>query len=252
MALMFVFVCVALTAAAAGPRAETIDYKVMFKWGLINKQAGTVRITTSAPDAQGMTHARLTAASARWADRFYKLRDTLDGRFSARTFLPVRYEKIAREGGEYKRDLITYTRSGQDVTAHCKRWRQKKEGDEVKYSTVDHSAEGFFADMMSAYYYMRYIDYAAMEKGDGKTLTIFSGKHKERLTIRYNGLENVSYDDRDYRCYAITFTFTSTKDGKTKTSDDLRAWITDDARRLPVMLIGKLPVGSVKCFYTGK
>jgi len=251
LSLSVALVCV-VSALAASPGAETLDYKVMFKWGLINKQAGTVRITCTDPDSRGDVKARLTAKSASWADRFYKLRDTLSGTLDARTFTPSRYEKISHEGGEYKRDLITYAVDGSDVTANCSRWRRKKEGKPVTYSTVSHEATGFYVDMVSAFYYMRFMDYGDLAKGHGRNMTIFSGRRKEKLSIIYNGLENVSYDGRDYRCYAITFTFTSTSDGKTKTSDDLRAWITADSRRIPVMMIGKLPVGSVKCFYTGK
>lgn len=239
-------------AVAATPRAETLDYKVMYKWGLINKQAGTVRITCTDPDAKNNITARLTAKSAQWADRFYKLRDTLTGNLSARTFIPTRYEKISHEGGEYKRDLITYIRNGNNVTAHCERWRQPDYDEPVTHSTVDHTSTGFFVDMVSAFYYMRFINYGEMAKGESKTMTIFSGKHKEKLAIRYDGVETVKYDGREYRCYAITFTFTSTKDGKTKTSDDLQAWITADTRRIPVKMVGKLPVGSVRCFYTGQ
>ena len=40
-----------LTAVAANFADETLHYKVMFKWGLINKQAGTVAINlTNTPD----------------------------------------------------------------------------------------------------------------------------------------------------------------------------------------------------------
>lgn len=235
--------------AQAGP--ETLNYKVMYKWGLINKQAGTVRITCRKASTAGKLDVTLTAASAKWADRFYKLRDTLRGTLDARTFIPARYEKISHEGGEYKRDLITYIRQGSSVTAHCDRWRQKSEKKAVTYSTVNHTATGFYVDMVSAFYYMRYMDFGDMDKGDAKWMTIFSGKHKEKLTIRYDGMENVEYDGNKYRCYAITFTFTSTKNGKEKTSDDLHAWITADSRRIPVMMVGSLPVGSVRCYYTG-
>ncbi len=44
----------------------------------------------------------------------------------------------------------------------------------------------------------------------------------------------------------------SVSDGGKKTSDDMDAWISADARRIPVRLEGKLPVGKVHCVYTGQ
>ena len=243
--LIFTFICV----SAVTPRSETLHYKVMYKWGLINKQAGLVTITTT-PDGKNIK-GRLAAASAPWADKFYKVRDTLNGTMNAKTFMPSFYEKISHEGGEYKRDVINYTTSGNRVTADCRRWRRKKEGKPVDFSTATHTAEGFYLDMMSTFYYMRYLDYADMKKGAKRSMTIFSGKRKELLTLRYDGIEDIKGDDgKTHRCYAITFTFTSTKGGTQKTSDDMQAWISADSARIPILLVGKLPVGAIKCYYT--
>lgn len=243
------FISIALCVCAASPHAETLHYKVMYKWGLINKQAGLVTITTS---VDGSTlKGRLAASSASWADKFYKVRDTLNGTMNAKTFMPSHYEKISHEGGEYKRDIINYNRTGNHVAAECRRWRQKKEDKPIDYSTITHTADGFYLDMMSTFYYMRYLDYNDMKKGATRSMTIFSGKRKELLTLRYDGIEDIEGDDnKTHRCYAITFTFTSTKGGKQKTSDDMQAWISADNARIPILLVGKLPVGAIKCYYT--
>ena len=89
-----------LTAVAANFADETLHYKVMFKWGLINKQAGTVAINlTNTPDQYV---GRLTAKSASWADKFYRVRDTLNCRINKEGFESVFYEKISHEGNEDK------------------------------------------------------------------------------------------------------------------------------------------------------
>ena len=66
-----VLLCCAMPASGAVPfsQSESLSYKVMYKWGLINKQAGTATLTIS---RNGDTYkSRLTAASAPWADKFY-------------------------------------------------------------------------------------------------------------------------------------------------------------------------------------
>lgn len=49
---------------------ESINYKVMFKWGMVNKQAGHATLSIRNNGSQYIT--KLTAASESWADHFTK------------------------------------------------------------------------------------------------------------------------------------------------------------------------------------
>lgn len=238
----------AVTAVAQNyiPQLETLKYRVTYKWGLINKQAGTVTLTTH-DFADGMFKSTLVGTSASWADHFYSVRDTLMGTIFTQSLEPVYYEKIAREGGEFKRDVITYERSGSKITANCLRQRQKKASAPVEESTVSLEGTGISLDMLSSFYYMRHIDYPAMKPGESVTMNIFSGRRKELLKITYIGEKTVNVDDVDYNCFYIKFSFTG--DGGKKTSDDIFAWISRDTQRIPVMLLGNLPIGSIRCYY---
>lgn len=241
------------TAIAAGARPaptlepETLRYDVMFKWGLINKKAGTAVLSVRNGHDSYITS--LTAASEPWADRIYCVRDTLKGSLHREDLRPIFYEKIAHEGGDHKRDRVDYDYSqpGQ-VIGHCTRKVYKK--DELKVDERRQlEAEGTALDMLTSFYYMRTLPFETMTPGDVITMPIFSGKQKETLTIKYVGLDNVSIDGTRYPSYHIRFLFTSR--GGTKTSDDMDAWIGTDTHRIPLKLEGKLPIGKVRCFYAG-
>lgn len=227
---------------------ESINYKVMYKWGLINKQAGHVNLSTSSLNNDEF-RATLTAASEPWADKFYQVRDTLNGIINTKTLEPQFYEKISHEGGSYKHDIIRYKRENDKVTANCERTEAKNENVEPTTSTVVHESEGFTLDMLSAFYYMRSLDFASMKPGDTKVMNIFSGKRKETLTITYEGHEQITLDGIKHRTYHITFKFTG-KGGK-ETSDPMDAWLSMSDERVPLLLEGKLPVGKVRCIYIG-
>lgn len=246
--LLFILVTlqVAVAQDSYAPSLETLRYKVMYKWGFIQKQAGTVSVRTHTFD-DGYFKSTLVGRSATWADKFYSVRDTLMGTIMRRTLEPVYYEKIAREGGEFKRDVIEYDRSTSDVVGNCQRWRENKKTKEITHSTVSISGTGTTLDMLSSFYYMRHIDYPSMTPGQSVTTNIFSGTKKETLKITYHGLRDVEVDDKEYTCYYIKFTFTS-GNGK-KSSDDMSAWISTDSRRIPMLLMGNLPVGSIRCYY---
>ena len=237
----------AVTASAVTFADESLDYKVKYKWGLINKQAGHATLTLKNVGNEYIV--QLTAASEPWADKFFEVRDTLNGVISRPDFRSKFYEKIAHEGGEYKHDTVRFGYDGSKVTGDCTR-RVVKKGEERVNQRLTLESEGTTVDMMSAYYYMRAIPYDKWIPGQTETITIFSGKRKEDLTIKYHGIEDVKGDKKTYRCYHITFIFTS--DGGRKTSDDMDAWISADSRRIPIRLEGKLPVGKVYCVYSGQ
>ena len=99
--------------------------------------------------------------------------------------------------------------------------------------------------MMSSFYYMRNLPFEKWTKGHTLTINIFSGKQKEKLSFKYQGIDNVEAKGKTYPCYHITFIFTG--DGGKKTSDNMDAWIRADESRVPIRLEGKLPVGKVQC-----
>lgn len=238
----------AADAKAAGLAPETLTYKVMFKWGLINKKAGTARLSLRQGPAS--YEATMAAASAPWADRIYKVRDTLNGRMAYSDFAPLYYEKIAHEGSEHKHDEVRYDYSVPGIVrADCKR-RVFKKGELKVDDTRELKAEGKAIDMLTSFYYMRSLPFEKWKPGHVTKIDIFSGKRKELLSITYHGVVELDVDGVVHPTYYITFTFTSGS-GK-KTSDDMEAWIATDKSRIPLRLEGKLPVGKVHCIFTGK
>lgn len=232
----------ALSALAVTYTNETLHYKVMYKWGLISKQAG--RATLTIKDAGNHYASQLTARSESWVDHMYMVRDTLNGTILKDGFKPTFYEKIAHEGGEDKHDIVRFSYEGNNVTGHCLR-HVVKDGEVKANQTQVLNASGATVDMLSSFYYMRSLPFQNWQKGHTLKLNIFSGKRKELLTFEYRGLETIEVNNKRYTCYRITFKFTG--DGGRKTSDDMDAWITADKARIPVQLEGKLPVGKVRC-----
>lgn len=246
MKKLFALLCFFTLAIYAGATRhfanETIRYRVLYKWGMINKQAGHADITLK--NNSETCSAQLVAASEPWADKFFRVRDTLNTTMHKGTFKPMFYEKIAHEGSEYKYDTVKFEYNGENVNGYCTR-KVVKKGELRVNNRQTLNAVGTTVDMLSSYYYLRSLPFEKWKKGESKSVVIFSGKRKETLTFKYHGIEVVNIGDKRYQCFHITFEFTS-KGGK-KTSDDMDAWLTTGASRIPVQLEGKLPVGKVRC-----
>ncbi len=239
----------AIGAGAVGPAPtlaipqESLTYKVLFKWGIINKKAGWARLDFT---PGGLTsEAVLYAGSEPWADKIYYLRDTLTTRMNPSTFTPYYYERVANEDGKYSRDVVRFTRTGNQVSATADRYRRGKQDTDLTQATTTLKAEGVTVDMVSAFYYARALPFESMTPGQQRIINIFSAKKKERLTITFVGSEKVKVDDRAYDTYHIKFRFTT--DGGKQSSDDIDTWVETASPHRPVKLEGKLKIGKILC-----
>lgn len=225
---------------------EKLHYVITYKWGMIHKDAGEA--TLSSRLSGGNYIFTLTAKTKPWADKIFSVRDTLQASVLKKGFQPIKYVKTAHEGGKYAKDIITYLHSSGHVGGKCQRIRIKNGEKSTSGNTL--TATGPTFDMLSVFYFLRIIDYNKLTKGNVTKLTIFSGSKSETLTIHGMGKQEIKLRDKSKRmAYHIRFNFTS--GGKKKSSDDIDCWISADDARIPLLLIGTLPVGQVKCYYVG-
>lgn len=225
---------------------ESLKYVITYKWGLIHKDAADATLSLR---NQGNNYVMtLTAKTKPWADRIFEVRDTLRSVAQKNGFRPLNYTKISHEGGKYAKDEIKYTYSGNTVLGSSKKTREKN--GQTVHSTASMHAQNAAYDMLSIFYYLRMIDYDRLKSGEVFKTTVFSGSKSETLSVKSLGTETVTLRDKSKRrARKIEFTFTSK--GKKKSSDDIECWISDDSSHIPLLLIGKLPIGQVRVYYTG-
>lgn len=234
------------TSGATAFNNESLRYVISYKWGMIHKDAGDATLSLR---RQGNRYDVMLAAQTKpWADKVYRVRDTLLGSIRVSDLKPLSYTKITHEKNKYGRDEIIYTVSGNTTTGKAKKHRVKNGVTKVTENTM--SATGPVYDMLSVFYYLRKLDYAQLNKNKIYTATVFSGSKKETVKIRSLGLERIKLKDKSEReAYHIKFNFTS--DGGKKTSDDIDTWISTDSSHIPLYLVGKLPLGEVRAYFVG-
>lgn len=241
--IIFALTCFAAQAQTLKP--ETLNYKVTYKWGLIQKQAGTARIVLTRPSSSTY-YAEMFARTQPWADSFYKVRDTLTTRFSSSTYIPTEYHRIAHEDGSYAHDILHFTTSGNTTTANCRRIRRGKKDNTNSETTINLSATGPTVDLLSSFFFIRTLPYATLTAGTKKNINIFSGKRKELLSITFIGKEQIKYEKKSTDVYHIRFTFTS--EGRRETSRPIDAWLSTAPGHVPLKLVGELKIGKIQCF----
>lgn len=223
---------------------ETMQYVVTYKWGVIHKDAANVTLSLR---GNGPNYSlKLTAKTLPWADKYFRVRDTLISVVGKQNFQPLSYSKISHEGKRYSRDDIKYSYHGTKIIADVIRTRQSEKSPLTKESRC-FTATGEAYDMLSVFYFLRLLDFTALEKTGTRSTNIFSGSKVESLTIRYIGRELLKMRGGTKR-EAIKISFRFTTGGKKKSSDNIEAWVSADPEHIPLQIVGKLPIGSINIY----
>lgn len=243
----FLFLMIAMAGLLFSPAInaltitnETLSYQVVYHWGVVWKHAADATLTTT-KTANGYS-SRLTGKTRSWADKLYTVRDTLKCTMNS-NFRPIKYEKFTHENSYYAHDIVEFTNYGASTSAKCTRYRKNK-----PTANLTLNANGVAYDMLSVFFMLRNIDFTKMKSNSTYSTWIFSGKEKEILTVKYVGIEPLQLRDKSrHQAFHIKLKFT--QDSGKKSSDDIDAYISTGAQRIPLMVVGKLPVGEIKCYY---
>lgn len=223
---------------------ETLNYRVTYKWGPIHKQAGSANfMLRKTPE---FYNAKLTARTQPWADHIFQVRDTLSGRMRLGDMAPLVYEKITHERNDYRHDHLTYSYDGDVMTARSHRLRYDKQGAPF-YQDTTLVAKMPGTDMLSVYYLVRRLPFETMKIGTIAHASIFSGKKIENLAVKYLGKETIKLNGKSYECYKINFSFSSER--LKNSSAPMWAWICTEGPRIPVKLVGELPIGQIQVLW---
>lgn len=226
-------------AQAADFSNERLNYEVVYQWGPLWKHAANA--TLSIKKSGDGYNALLVGQTRSWADKVYPVRDTLKCYLNS-SLHPVKYEKITHEKSYYARDIVEFSYNGSATTGKCTRYRPDKETARITLQSSDNAY-----DMLSVFYLLRRMKFDSMLKNAFYKTTIFSGKKKETLAIKYLGETQVKMRDGSKR-NSLHVKFTFTTEGGKHSSDGIDAYLSTDAQHIPLVLIGKLPVGAVKVY----
>ncbi len=169
-----------------------------------------------------------TLDSKPFFDAFYKVRDRYLTIIDSAGIFPWKFEQHIREGG-YTRDF------------------------EAEFDQVTHRAmttEGktcvippYVQDMMSAFYFARTVDYSKFKSGERLHLQNFYKDSTYDLDVKFRGRQTIEVDAGKFNCVVIEPLVK--EGGLFKSEGKIYLWLTDDDRKLPVLITSKIKIGSV-------
>ncbi|MGH7680854.1 MAG: DUF3108 domain-containing protein [Candidatus Eiseniibacteriota bacterium] len=165
------------------------------------------------------------AESNSFVSKFYKVRDRAESYIDAESLFTRRFVKHLREGS-YKQD--TEIRFDQEA-------RKAIYADGKSFDV-----QARVHDVLSAFYYLR-----TQPLPDGATIVIPTHDNKKsyEMEVRVLKREKVEVPAGTFQCVLVEPLLKS--EGVFRSKGSIYVWLSDDERRIPVMVKTKVPVGSI-------
>lgn len=228
------------TAFKAG---EELKYTLYFNWKFIWIKCGDATFTTKADKYNGKDAYRmdLLFRTNKKFDKFFTLRDTLEGHIS-KQLSPLHFYKASLEGKAHRLEEVWYDYPG--GKSHAK-LRYVNASNHV--FTNDVTSDDCIYDMMSMMAYARSLNPKDMKKGQRIYFPMATEEEVKRQTIVYKGIETFKANDGvKYRC--LVFSMLDWEEPK-KDKEILRFYFSDDANHLPMRIDFNLKFGTAKAFF---
>jgi hypothetical protein len=220
---------------------EDIRYDLYFNYGILKARAGrgSLQVTEANYRGQNTYKTVMMLNSSGLAGSFYTVHDTLTS-YIDMNLRPLLFTKEAFEGKDYSVERQSFTYDGDKITIRTFRiYNGIEKFDEVV------TTEKCTYDYLSALLYVRNLDFAGMKPGDRHYIQFITGRRPVNMYVNYLGESSIMANDGK-RYDVINISMTVYDDAFTNQKDALRASLTRDKNRIPVVIDTQLKIGSVK------
>jgi hypothetical protein len=208
---------------------ETLVFSV--RYGPVRAGTATMSIAgTAVVEGDSCYHLVTTAESNDFFSSFFLVRDRVESFIGVDDLLPRRFEKHLREGNYARDDTVRF-----DQREHLATYA---DGRIFEILPGTH-------DVLSAFYDARTRE---LRPGSSINLECHADRKNYPLKTQVYRRERVSVPAGDFDCLVIEPMLRTP--GLFRSEGSLTIWLTDDARRIPVQMKSKLPVGAVSVVLT--
>lgn len=211
---------------------ENAEYRAT--WNGIPVGSAEIQTVPLIIDGKKYYQVRVRARTWRYLDLIWKMRDSIESVFEAKSLNPRSFAFRQREN---RKRIDTTARF--DVSS--KKWAvHRQQGNNIKdYEFVSEST----MDPISAIYLARSLN---LRVGETLRLDVFGGNSRYRVSLNIAGREQISVQSGVYEAYKIIPRVVNlTSSGYAGRVRQAIVWISADAQRRPLKIVGQVFIGSV-------
>ncbi len=218
---------------------EVLDYEIAYGF----MTAGNARMQVVAK--KDSTHLDLitTAWNNGFFESMYKVADTIRTVVQRQGLRPLYLRKSNHEGSYHAATTIVFKK---DLgTIHLSDTVFKEPGVIKRSTDTSVSYDGDYHNILSSLYKVRMM---YLQPGKSEYLLAVSGKKKYTLKVICHRRETVTVPAGTFPCLVVEPFLQG--DGIFQAKGSLTIWLSDDARRIPVLMKSKIAVGSIRAELT--
>ncbi|MCE5205009.1 MAG: DUF3108 domain-containing protein [Porphyromonadaceae bacterium] len=220
---------------------ENIQYDLYFDFGILSARAGRGSMQTTGANYRGVNALKtvMMLNTSGLAGNVYSVNDTLTSYIDYQ-LRPMLFTKEAKEGKDYSIERQSFTYNGNEISIRALRSRNNLE----KFDEVVTTDKCTY-DYLSVIAYVRNLDYTGMKKGDKRYIRFISGRKPVDMYVNYLGTSSIKVNNgKTYKVINISMNILD--DAFTNPKESLRASLTNDKNRIPVIIDTSLKMGSVR------
>ncbi len=221
---------------------EVLTYDAYYNLGMLWVHAAEVRFAVSQKTMANVpVYAfEATGKSMEKYDWFFRVRDELRSYANIEKFAPVYAEKRTQEGKMKMYESYTFDAAGRRILSAVSRNDGPLERDTLPLK------EGTY-DVLTGVYYCRIMNIDNCKTGDKIPVRLLMDGKQFNLYVRYLGRETIKdKNEKSYRC--LKFSTQPVSGSVFRGGEDVFVWVTDDEKRVPILVEAKILVGSVKAY----
>lgn len=229
-----------LTVAQAGGlppwlQGELLEYEIGYGFMTAGEASLVTRPSVDPSQIEFITLAQNNG----FFESVYPVRDTIVTRVSRPGLVPSYFRKVVHEGSYHAKSQILFdnknSRAALSDTVFESDGRVRRSFD----TTV--VLDGVYHCIISAFYQVRAM---YLEPGKVGYFSAVSGKKKYKMKVICHRRETISVQGGTFPCLVVEPILEG--DGIFQSKGSLTIWLSDDSRRLPVLMKSKIAVGSIR------
>ncbi len=222
---------------------ENVNYEIYYNVSFVWMNAGKVyfKIENKTINGKDYFWFRSKGTTYKSYDLFYKVRDTYESIASKKTLKPIAFVRNSYEGEYSVNNRYIFDYGKKKIYTKCENSKIP-----LHHDTLDIKKNVY--DALSMIYKARTLDFSKYKSGDKIPLTMIIDNEIYNLYIRYLGKEKIkTREDKEFSC--IKFSVLLVEGALFSGGEDMIVWVSDDKRKIPILIQAKILVGSIKAYY---
>lgn len=217
-------------------KGERLEFELC--WGFITAGYASLEVK---PRKDGKTEFLTFATANKTVNKFYPVHDTVYTLVRNKGLMTEVFRKSLHEGSFHNKSLIRFDRNNQKAVLSDTVFNDVRQRKVRRSADTSVTITGLEHSIMSAFYLVRTIP---LTVGNTTRFSAVSGTKRYELKVIIHGRETIETDLGKFNTVKVEPVLDG--DGIFNSSGRIFIWMTDDDKRIPVLMECEIKLGSIK------